>query len=339
MKEIEIQKDYLGDEKIETIYLGGGTPGILDAQEIENILCKIEECFHCADVREVTVEMNPDDVRSDKLKSFKKLNINRISIGIQSFFDEDLKYMNRSHSGEKARESLDMILSEDSFLVTADLIFGYPLLTLPKLEYNLNYLAGKRIPHLSTYSLTVEERTVLFNRIKRKQEQPLIPDQQVEQYNFVMDYLGKNAYEHYEISSFALKGFRAVHNMNYWLGKKYLGLGPSAHSFNTISRQWNIANNALYIQGIMENKPKYETEWLSRANTFNESVMLGLRLNKGISIQKVKDFLNIREFQDFQKGVEKIIANGMMKEEDNHYRLTREGKHYADQIASGLFIL
>ena len=332
LKEIELQKKYLENESIETIYFGGGTPSLLEIEDIKSQIEKIKSLFPVSENAEVTLEANPDDITEEKLISWKEIGINRLSIGIQSFYDDDLKWMNRAHNSKQAMDNL--LLAKKYFNnITIDLIYGIPQLTNERWKQNVETAISFNIPHLSCYALTVEQKTPLFKMIREHQSEDVNPDKQSEQFLLLMHWLEEAGYEHYEISNFAKPGFRSQHNSSYWQGKKYLGLGPSAHSFNEKSRQWNISNNSIYIDSINNGIIPFEKEELNNTQRLNEYIMTSLRTMEGLDLNKVD-----RSTSDkLQAASKKYIDSGLMKLTDEHLRLTNEGKLLADGIAAALF--
>lgn len=334
LKEIRLQKDYLGKAALGTIYFGGGTPSLLDLDELGLIIEKIKEEFTVDLGAEITLEANPDDITEEKLKGWKDTGINRLSIGVQSFFEEDLQWMNRAHTAQQAIDNLQ--LAKEYFdNITIDLIYGTPQLTNEKWKYNIDTAIALNIPHLSCYALTVEPKTPLDKMIRQQRSANVNPDQQSEQFLLLMQWMEDAGYEHYEISNFAKPGWRSRHNSAYWsagqggLSHQYLGLGPSAHSFNGSSRQWNIANNHRYIESINEGIVPFEKEELTATQRLNEYIMTALRTVEGVNI-------DIAGPQILEKS-KNYITGGLMKQEGNFLILTREGKLLADGIAAELF--
>ena len=255
LKEMEGRRDYIGTAPVETVYFGGGTPSLLTEEELQQIMGRIRELFPLTPDAEITLEANPDDITtSGKLKAWKQAGINRLSIGIQSFWEEDLRWMNRAHDATQAANSIRMAQDEGLDNISVDLIYGGPTLPDDHWEKNVTQAIASGIPHLSCYALTVEPRTALDKMIHQKKKAAVNPDDQARQFLLLMRWLGAAGYEHYEISNFALSGHRSRHNSSYWQGTPYLGLGPSAHSYNGSSRQWNVANNTQYIDGISAGK-------------------------------------------------------------------------------------
>lgn len=339
-QEIELRASYLENKKVESIYFGGGTPSILQAKEIDALIGKVAKYFEISSDAEITLEANPDDLDKKKVQELRNTEINRFSIGIQSFFEEDLKWMNRAHNSEEARSSIMRVQDAGFENITSDLIYGYPLLTNSKWKSNMQSLIELEIPHISSYSMTVEKRTTLAHLINKGKTPALNEEQSAEQMLMLIDTLTSLGYEHYEISNFAKPDRYARHNSNYWKGKPYLGIGPSAHSFNGTSRSWNIANNALYIKGILTKELPFETEQLSKKDRFNEYVMTSLRTKWGIDKNYVeKEFGN-----DYLSSILKNIEEYFHKElvlisEEGIISLSPSGKLLADQIAAELFIV
>jgi oxygen-independent coproporphyrinogen-3 oxidase len=293
---------------------------------------KIHDTFKVSSNTEVTLEANPDDISKEKLKAWKEAGINRLSIGIQSFFEEDLKWMNRAHTAEQAARSLQSAIKQFDN-ITIDLIYGTPMLTNEKWNKNVERATLEGVVHLSCYALTVEQQTPLYKLIKEQKTPDIDPDKQSEQFLLLMQWMEDAGYEHYEISNFAKPGFRSRHNSSYWQGKKYLGIGPSAHSFNGKSRQWNVSNNNIYIDSIEKGRIPYEKETLSDTQQMNEYIMTSLRTMDGLNLKQVKDVIGHK----LRIGSRKFIERGLMVEEGDHLKLTRAGKLLADGIAAELF--
>ena len=327
------------DDVIETIYFGGGTPSLLSPAELQAILHAISQQFKVQHQAEITLEANPDDISSLQLREWKSAGINRLSIGVQSFFDEDLRWMNRAHNGTQALHSIEAVIQEGFSNFTVDLIYGTPLLTDDKWKKNVQTVVRLGVPHLSCYALTVEPSTALHKMIKQKKISDIDPDQQATQFLHVTDWLAAAGYEHYEVSNFAKPGMRSRHNSAYWQGKHYLGFGPSAHSFNGSSRRWNIANNALYIQSIHNGLLPAETEYLTPLQQLNEYIMISLRTIEGLDLQRVTDTFGKEKATHIQHEAQKYIHDGRIKATGNALQLTRRGKLFADGIAADFFEL
>jgi oxygen-independent coproporphyrinogen-3 oxidase len=329
LKEIELRKDYLQNEKVSTIYFGGGTPSILDKEDCKGLINKCKTEFNVSDDAEITLESNPDDITEEKLISWKEAGINRLSIGIQSFFEEDLQWMNRAHTAEQAIGSLQSAIKQFDN-ITIDLIYGYPILTDEKWKQNVDTVIQLGIAHISCYALTVEPKTPLDKLIRQHKKEDVDPEKQAQQFLLLMDWLQDAGYEHYEISNFAKPGMRSRHNSSYWAGKKYLGIGPSAHSYSGNSRQWNIANNKTYIDSLISSTIPFEKETLTETQKLNEYIMTSLRTIEGLNLKAVDRGLSTDNYQKF-------IDTGKMVEENGFLKLTKEGKLFADGIAASLF--
>ncbi len=337
LKEIDIRSSYVESEEIQTIYFGGGTPSLLSQSELNSIFNTLYKNFSIGNNIEITLETNPDDISSENLSIWKQTGINRLSIGIQSFYEEDLQWMNRAHNATQAKQAI--LLSQDAGFdnITIDLIYGTPTLTNDKWKHNVETALGLNIPHLSCYALTVEPHTALHKLIEKRKLPDVNADIQSQQFLDLMKWLAAAGYEHYEISNFAKPGFRSKHNASYWHGEKYIGLGPSAHSFNRASRQWNIANNALYIKHINTGNDFYEKEILTPTQQLNEYIMTALRTIEGIDAGKVKNQFGETAYNNVITGVQKYISSGKVIKNNNHICLTNEGKLFADGIAADLF--
>ena len=330
LKETELQKEYLGNENVETIYFGGGTPSILQVSDLRSQVDKIKNNYNVTGDTEITLEANPDDITEEKLIGWKKTGINRLSIGVQSFFEEDLVWMNRAHNAQQAIDNLQLTIKQFDN-ITIDLIYGHPLLTNEKWKQNVEKVIALNIPHISCYALTVEPKTPLSKMIKEKKKEDIQQEQQAEQFLLLMEWLEDAGYEHYEISNFSKPGFRSRHNSSYWQGKKYLGLGPSAHSFNGESRQWNIANNASYIESLAKDEIPFEKETLTPVQQINEYIMTSLRTAEGLDLNRVPG-------AEFRLNSQKLIESGRLILRENKLILSKEGKLFADGIAAGLFV-
>jgi oxygen-independent coproporphyrinogen-3 oxidase len=332
LSEINLRKDYLNNEPVESIYFGGGTPSLLEIEDIRLMSEEILSIYNVTPTAEITIETNPDDTSYEKLKGWKEVGVNRLSIGIQSFFDEDLKWMNRAHT---AREAIDTLLLAIKYFdnITIDLIYGLPLMTNENWRQNVERAISFNIPHLSFYALTVEPKTLLHKMIAEQKIAGPDPDKQSEQFLLLMHWMENAGYEHYEISNFARPGFRSQHNSSYWQGKKYIGIGPSSHSFDGESRQWNVSNNYNYINSINAGIIPCERELLTVTQQLNEYIMTSLRTIEGLDLDQLG---NARGYELCVMS-KKFIERGLMTEEQNHLTLTKEGKLFADGIAAELF--
>ena len=338
LKETELQKHYINGA-VESIYLGGGTPSILSADEVKTILQKQYEIFDIKENAEITIEANPDDITNEKLKEWKAAGINRLSIGIQSFFEEDLAWMNRAHNAEQALQCVPMAQEAGFENITIDLIYGSPSLTDENWKANVQKAIALNIPHLSCYALTVEPKTALEKLINTKKLAPVDPEKQARHFEQLIEWTNAAGYEQYEISNFAKPGNRSRHNSSYWQGKSYLGLGPSAHSFTGSSRQWNIANNALYIKSLQSGMLHFEIEHLTPDQQFNEYIMTGLRTMEGVSLQKIRADFGKEKSEYLLNAAQPHLAKYHLELAGEMLKTTNAGKLLADGIASDLFIL
>jgi oxygen-independent coproporphyrinogen-3 oxidase len=337
LQEIRLQKHYLDNETIETIYFGGGTPSLLAADEINQLIDTITQLHVVAPMAEITLEANPDDLDQQKVKALRQTPVNRFSIGIQSFFDEDLAWMNRVHRSNEAEASVKRAQDAGFENITADLIYAYPLLSDQKWKHNLSKMFELGIPHISAYAMTVEPQTALAAFISKKKQPPMSEDQSAAQFNLMLEAMETNGFEQYEISNFCKPNHYSRHNSNYWKGVTYLGIGPSAHSFNGDTRQWNVANNALYMKGIgQENRIPAEIEELTQTNRLNEYIMTALRTKWGIEIDKL-NAIAAGSSNDLLKAASTYFENGSLVQTGNVLTLTANGKLYADNIAANLF--
>lgn len=332
LKETDLQYKNFGHEVIGTVYFGGGTPSLCTAGEIASVIDKLRKRFLITADAEITLEANPDDISADKLQAWRSIGVNRLSIGVQSFFEEDLLWMNRAHNARQARENLELA-AQHFDNITIDLIYGTPGLTHEKWQQNVDTALSLGIPHIACYALTVEPQTPLDKLIRQQRYAPVDPDRQSEQFLLLMDWMAAAGFEHYEISNFAKPGFRSRHNSSYWQGKKYLGLGPSAHSFDGSARWWNIANNNKYIESVSRGELHIEKEILSPVQQLNEYIMISLRTMEGLDLSK----LNETEREGLLTGAKKYMERGSIALDNGFLKLTKSGKLLADGIASDLF--
>ncbi len=334
--EIELQQKYLVG-KIETLYLGGGTPSLLNKAALQSIINKIKDSFDLSKEIELTLEANPDDLSANQAEAWLELGVNRLSIGVQSFQSHSLAWMNRAHSVEQAHEAIVNAKAAGFSNISADLIYGTPQLSDQDLTEDLQILLDYGIPHISCYALTVEEKTALYSMIQKKTLQQVDTEQQARQFGLIAQTLDEAGWEHYEISNFSKPNCRSKHNSNYWNGIPYLGLGPAAHSYNIHSRQWNVANNQLYFQSIKNKTVPFEVETLATATQFNEYMMISLRQMEGFSLDKIKK----RFGEKYEAHVASIAASFEQKKQlektAKGYALTKEAKFFADGIASDFF--
>jgi len=336
LKEIDFRRDYLAGEPVETIYLGGGTPSLLTPSQLDRIIKNIYEVFPIRGEPEITLEANPDDMDRVKIREWKNTGINRLSIGVQSFMDRELVLMNRAHD---ARQAMDCIRqAKESFPnISADLIYGTASLTEREWEENLDAAISLDLQHLSCYALTIEPKTPLARMIREKKAKDIDPDIQASQFVSLMKRLEQAGFEHYEISNFAKAGKRSRHNASYWEGKKYLGLGPSAHSYDKVSRQWNIANNTLYIQSLEKGELRFERETLTGAQILNEYIMTSLRTSEGCDLAYIRSLSDGESANTVRIKAESHIRIGRLYEDKQRLILTNSGKLFADGISADLF--
>ncbi|TCK83382.1 radical SAM family heme chaperone HemW [Albibacterium bauzanense] len=337
-KELILRKGYLKEQSIESIYLGGGTPSLLSASETNHLLDTIYTHFNVAPNPEITIEANPDDLTKEKVRELRESLINRFSIGVQSFFEEDLRWMNRAHNAQEAESAIKRVQDAGFENITADLIYGYPLLTNQKWINNIQHIIDLNIPHLSAYSMTIEPQTALASFINKGVQKPMNEGQSADQFLILTEMITNNGFEQYEISNYARNERYSKHNTNYWKGVPYLGIGPSAHSFDGTSRQWNIANNTKYISAIIDGKIPMEQEILTEADKFNEYIMTSLRTKWGIDTHYLNQHFPSEFMEAMYEYLPKYIGEEKIKQEENIYTLTQKGKLLADQIASEFFI-
>ena len=340
LREMEMRKNYLGNQRVNTLYFGGGTPSSLPVEDIVRILERTHKLFDVNPEAEITLEANPEDLTPEYLQTLKKYTpVNRFSIGIQSFFDDDLEYLHRNHDGAKARLVLENAKKAGFHNLNMDLIYGIPTLTEEKWKKNLEIFFGYEIPHLSSYALTVEPKTTLEVLIHKKQRENTDDGQQAGHFEILLDETKNHGYVHYEISNFAKPGHYSKHNSIYWLGGHYLGLGPSAHSFNGTSRQWNVKNMKQYSESDTVDKIVLEKEILSPEQRYNEYVMTSLRTNWGCDIEHIRNGLGEKYADYFLKHIQKPISNGLVLQKESTFLITDKGKFLADGIASDLFMV
>ena len=295
-------------EIIETLYFGGGTPSLLSEEEISSLIFSIKENYQLAGNAEITLEANPDDINVKNLTSWKKAGINRLSIGIQSFIERDLKWMNRAHNSSQALNSILLAREAGFDNFSIDLIFGTPGLTDEEWQKNIQTAIDLQVPHISSYALTVEPKTALQKMIDLKKKQNVNNEAQAKQFFILMNTLKAAGYEHYEISNFAKPGFRSRHNSSYWQGEKYIGIGPSAHSFNGNERSWNVSNNRQYIESLKKNQFAYEKEILTPEEKLNEYVMTSLRTIEGMDLNFIEENFSAEERNRIENLLQSKIA-------------------------------
>ncbi|MGB0980751.1 MAG: radical SAM family heme chaperone HemW [Winogradskyella sp.] len=338
IKELELRNTEFKNTTVETIYFGGGTPSLLTNTELQSIINSVYKNYEVSDNPEITLEANPDDLSKDRIITLSKSPINRLSIGIQSFFETDLKLMNRAHNANEAKACLEEATKHFNN-ISLDLIYGIPGASNAQWLQNIEMALSYNIPHISSYALTVEPKTALAAFIKKGIINNVDDTQAHEQFHLLKDKLEDQGFIHYELSNFGKDGFFSKNNSAYWQGKSYLGIGPSAHSFNGKQRGWNVRNNSKYIEAIEQNKLPIEIETLTLTDQYNEYIMTGLRTIWGVSITKVEtDFGTV--FKDYLIEHTKVLINQHLLYIDNeHIRVTKKGQFLSDGIASKLFIL
>ncbi len=347
-KEISLQKNYLKGKIISTVYFGGGTPSLLSKKELLEIFDSLNTSFQISEDAEITLEANPDDLIEEKVKDLKGTPINRLSIGIQSFYDEDLTLMNRAHTSEESIKAVKLAQENGFENITIDLIYGIPTLTNHRWRNNLQIAFALNVKHISAYCLTVEPKTALAHQIKVGEVKNVEEQHCSEQFEIMLEAMHQNDFMQYEISNFCKDGAFSKHNSNYWLKENYLGLGPSAHSFNGESRQWNVSNNGLYIQSLEKEELNFEKEILSEAQRYNEYVLTSLRTIWGVDLNCIRQNFGEVYVNYFLKEIDLYISTSDVLIEQSpsplerdgvRYYLTDKGKLIADKIASDLFFV
>ncbi|WP_353077429.1 radical SAM family heme chaperone HemW [Flavobacterium sp.] len=337
-KEMELRKDEFQNEEVETIYFGGGTPSVLSIDDIRFLIHSVYKNYNVIENPEITLEANPDDLDEETILKYANSPINRLSIGIQSFFEDDLQLMNRAHNSEEAKRCL-AVATQYFDNISIDLIYGMPNMSNEKWLQNIKTALSFNIPHISSYALTVEPKTALYKMIKSETISTLDDDLAQQHFHILIDKLQENGFVHYELSNFGKPDYFSKNNIAYWLGKKYIGIGPSAHSFNGKSRSWNVSNNSLYLKAIAENKVPSETEILSKTDQYNEYIMTGLRTIWGVSLDKIETEFGSRYLEYLHQQAEKYISDNLLTVENNILKTTKKGKFLSDGIASDLFLL
>lgn len=358
IKELELRKNELQNQPIETIYFGGGTPSLLKNEELRFLIDEVYNNYKVTENPEITVEANPDDLTTKRINELANTPINRLSIGIQSFFDDDLQSMNRAHSSEEAKKCL-MEASQFFDNITIDLIYGIPKMSLKKWDKNLQLAFDFGVNHISSYALTVEPKTALDSFIKKGTYPPIDEELALQHFNHLLEETEKQGFVQYEISNFGKPDYFSKHNSSYWHGKAYLGVGPSAHSFNNNQRSWNVSNNTKYIKSIQQNKLPSKVETLTKKDRFNEYVMTGLRTIWGVSLAKIekdfgfefkehllavsKPFINqkllVIASEEKQSHSFKKITTSQAPRNDKVLKATQKGKFLIDGISSSLFLI
>lgn len=336
-QEITLQKDYLQNKEIKTIYFGGGTPSLLEEKELEKILGTIQTIFSVSTDAEITMEVNPDDLSIEKLETIYHNGINRLSIGIQSFSDDFLKFFNRAHNAQLAQNSIIDARSSGFENISVDLIFGIPNQSTSQFEDDLNRMIALNTEHISIYGLTIEEKTVFGKWLNTNKIQPIEEELAATQLEMIIDELPKAGFRQYEISNFSKPGFESKHNSNYWTQENYLGIGPSAHSYNGISRQSNVSNNAKYISSLHNGVIPFDLEILDIAQKVNEHILTRIRTIDGISLSELKTQFNFDFGEKFENEIKTFVGLGLIVADSNLY-LTKKGKLVADSITESFMI-
>lgn len=335
-QELILRAEGYKNETVETIYFGGGTPSILEVNEIVAILKTVKNQYNVIEFPEITLEANPDDLTDEKIKNLAKTEINRLSIGVQSFGDKELQMMNRAHNSNEVKRCLQTV-NQYFDNITIDLMYGVPGLSNTEWKENIQQALSLGISHISSYALTVEEGTALFDFIQKEKYPALDEQVAAEHFDILVDELTQAGFDHYEVSNFGRPNFYSKHNTSYWLGKSYLGFGPSAHSYTKNTRSWNVANNAKYIKSLGQKQLPSTKEELTKKDCYNEYIMTGLRTMWGVSLDKIsKDFGTETRFF-LEKQIQNFVKNGTLEIKENRLKTTQKGKFLADGIASELF--
>ncbi|MGY5355808.1 radical SAM family heme chaperone HemW [Wenyingzhuangia sp. IMCC45467] len=335
-QEIVLRADEFKNKTVETIYFGGGTPSILAVDEIKNIIKMLRENYEVIQVPEITLEANPDDLTDDKIQELAQTEINRLSIGVQSFGEKELQMMNRAHNAQEVKQCLQTA-TQYFDNITIDLMYGIPGLSNQEWKQNIQQALDFGISHISSYALTVEEGTALADFIKKGKYPAVDESLAAQHFDILVELLTQSGFDHYEISNFGKPNAYSKHNTSYWLGKSYLGFGPSAHSFNGDIRSWNVANNTKYIKSLSENKLPSTQEILTIKDRYNEYIMTGLRTIWGVSLNKISKDFGLETSAFLEKQVEPFLANGTLELKQHQLKTTQKGKFLADGIASELF--
>lgn len=337
-KEMKMRKTEFDDEVIETIYFGGGTPSLLTIEDLRFLIDEVYSNYNVVANPEITIEANPDDLSKERIVELSKIRINRLSIGIQSFFEDDLKMMNRAHNSEEAKECLK-IATQYFDNISIDLIYGISGMSNEKWLQNIEMALSYNVPHISSYALTVEPKTALHSFIQKGIISQPEDEVAQEHFHILVDKLTENGFIHYELSNFGRENYFSKNNSSYWLGKKYMGIGPSAHSYDGEKRGWNVSNNALYIKSISDNKVPIEIETLTKTDRYNEYIMTGLRTIWGISLDRIAAEFGESYLNYLNQQAAKYIEDKLLCVNENILRTTKNGKFLSDGIASDLFLL
>jgi oxygen-independent coproporphyrinogen-3 oxidase len=337
--ELQAKRNYLEGETIETIYFGGGTPSLLPTDDLQRVLDDVYSLFHVVSKPEITLEANPDDLTYHKIIELARTPVNRLSIGIQSFRNQDLQWMNRAHTATQADFSVKCAQDRGFENITIDLIYSIPGLSERDWLDNIRKAVDLQVQHISAYSLTIEPKTAFGHQLAKQELQPVDDQTSGNHFMTLVHELKRSGFQLYEVSNFCLPGMESKHNSAYWLGKKYLGIGPSAHSFNGISRQWNVANNPRYAKGWMTGNPEFEIETLDDRTRLNEYLMTSLRTAWGVDLDYIQNSFGVDLWHVENDFLQQLIEDDLMTKENAIVKLTIKGLLQADRIASELFIL
>ena len=339
-KEIQLRHNELENKTLKSLYFGGGTPSVLSGDEIKSLIDEIQKYFSFDENIEITLESNPDDLNKNFLKELSQTEINRLSIGTQSFFDEDLKLMNRAHNASEAESSIKRAQDFGLVNISIDLIYGSPTSNFEIWKDNLNKTIDLQVPHVSSYALTVEPKTALEKWIENGKIRSPEETEQNQEFYYMKDFLKDNGFDHYEISNFGKPGFHSKHNSAYWKSEPYLGIGPSAHSYNGhLERSWNIANNPIYIKNLNQNILPIEKEILTEKDRFNEMIMIGLRTIWGVDLNRINQNFSSEVIDYLNQEIKSKIESGILEIENNYLKIPEKHWFLADGIASDLFIV
>ena len=339
-KEIQLRHNELENKTLKSLYFGGGTPSVLSGDEIKSLIDEIQKYFSFDENIEITLESNPDDLNKNFLKELSQTEINRLSIGTQSFFDEDLKLMNRAHNASEAESSIKRAQDFGLVNISIDLIYGSPTSNFEIWKDNLSKTIELQVPHVSSYALTVEPKTALEKWIENGKIRSPEETEQNQEFYYMKDFLKDNGFDHYEISNFGKPGFHSKHNSAYWKSEPYLGIGPSAHSYNGhLERSWNIANNPIYIKNLNQNILPKEKEILTEKDRFNEMIMIGLRTIWGVDLNKINQNFSSEVIDYLNQEIKSKIESGILEIENNYLKIPEKHWFLADGIASDLFIV
>ena len=339
-KEIQLRHNELENKTLKSLYFGGGTPSVLSVDEIKSLIDEIQKYFSFDENIEITLESNPDDLNKNFLEELSKTEVNRLSIGTQSFYDEDLKLMNRAHNASEAESSIKRAQDFGLVNISVDLIYGSPTSNFEIWKDNLSKTIELQVPHVSSYALTVEPKTALEKWIENGKIRSPEETEQNQEFYYMKDFLKDNGFDHYEISNFGKPGFHSKHNSAYWKSEPYLGIGPSAHSYNGhLERSWNIANNPIYIKNLNQNILPIEKEILTEKDRFNEMIMIGLRTIWGVDLNRINQNFSSEVIDYLNQEIKSKIESGILEIENNYLKIPEKHWFLADGIASDLFIV